>query len=222
MNLQHYMNKKFPTVKLTPSIYYQWETGIHFTLGENIYQFKKNDELNLDRFRLVYEQTTTIFNELFNQDDELFLVTNIYKHKTKEKLTEKLKVYKSFLKYKNDLMKIHVKSYPYPFEMDEAEEYEMQQFSLKCKRKDFKVHQLLKAACNEDFPLYPKLGGYSIDYPDVFFVNVTKDIIFFIYDDRGCEVIAHDVNKIRGLYEKYYDWVEDVDRKRIENGLGIK
>ncbi|MEH7454941.1 DUF3885 domain-containing protein, partial [Gottfriedia acidiceleris] len=158
---------------------------------------------------LVYEQTSTIFNELYNQNDELFLVTNLYKHKTKEKRIKKLKVYNRFLKNKNDLKKIDVKSYPYPFEMDDAEEYEMQQFSLKCKRKELRVHQLLKAACNEDFSsLDPRFGGYSIGYPDVFFVNDTKDIIFFIYDDRGCEVIARDVDRIRPLYEKYYNLVE--------------
>lgn len=221
MNLKHYLNEKFPTVELFPSIYYQWDLGIHFSLGGDLYQFKEKDELNLDMFKLVYEQTSTIFNELFDLEDDLFLVTNIYKHKIKEKQTKKMKAYKRFLKNKNDLNKIHVKSYPYPFEIDDAEEYEMQQFSLKCKRTDFYEHQLLKAACNEDFPLNPRLGGYSIGYPDVFFVNVTKDIIFFIYDDRGCEVIARDVDRIRSLYEKYYDWVEEVDRKRIESGLGL-
>jgi len=221
MNLKHYLNEKFPTVDLIPSIYYQWDSGIHFSLGGDLYQFNEKDELNLVMFQLVYEQTLTIFNELFDQDDDLFLVTNLYKHKTKEKRIKKLHVYKRFLKNKMDLNKIHVRTCPYPFEMDDAKEYEMQQFSLKCKRKDFNVHQLLKAACNEDFPLNPRFGGYSIDYPDVFFVNVTKDIIFFIYDDRGCEVISRDVVRLRSLYKKYFDWVEDVDRKRIESGLGL-
>lgn len=62
-----YLNGRFPTVELVPSIYYQWDIGIHFSLGGEIYQFKENDELNLERFRLVYKQTSTIFNELFEQ-----------------------------------------------------------------------------------------------------------------------------------------------------------
>ncbi|TDL85378.1 DUF3885 domain-containing protein [Vibrio vulnificus] len=220
MNIMDYLNGRFPTVELVPSIYYQWGIGIHFSLGGEIYQFKENDEINIERFRLVYKQTSTIFNELFEQNDDLFLVTNVYKHKTKEKRTRKLKVYQPFLKCKNNLNRIQVKTYPYPFELDEAEEFEMQQFSLLCKREDIRVNELLKAASNEDFPLKPKFGGYSINYPDVFFVNITKDIIFFVYDDRGCEVIAREADQIRPLYEKYYDWVEEVDRKRIEKGLG--
>lgn len=180
-----------------------------FCLGENIYQLKANEELNLKMFRIVYEQTSIIFNELFEQNDDIFLVTNMYKHKKKEKCIRKLKVYQPFLKCKNHLNQIMVKTYPYPFEINKAEEYEMQQFSLLCKPRDLRVTELLKAASNEDFPQKPKFGGYSIDYPDVFFVNITKDIIFFIYDDRGCEVIAHDFKRIRPLYEKYHDWVEE-------------
>ncbi|MCM3725086.1 DUF3885 domain-containing protein [Neobacillus cucumis] len=220
MNIKDYLNERFSTLELVPSIYYQWDIGIHFSLAGEIYQFKKNDGLNLERFRLVYKQTSTLFNELFEQNDDLFLVTNVYKNKTKEKSTRKLKVYQPFLKCKCHLNGIQVKTYPYPFELDEAEEYEMQQFSLLCKRGDIRVNEILKAACNEDFPLKPKFGGYSIDYPDVFFVNIKKDIIFFVYDDRGCEVIAREAEQIRPLYEKYNDWVEEVDKKRIEQGLG--
>lgn len=81
---------------------------------------------------------------------------------------------------------------------------------------------IVQAASNEDFPLKPKFGVSSLDYPDVFFVNISKEIIFFIYDDRGCEIISRDSNRIRPLYEKYYDWVNESDRNRIEQGLGIR
>ncbi|MEC1581886.1 DUF3885 domain-containing protein [Bacillus subtilis] len=208
MKIMEYMEERFQNLEFIPSIYNQWSIGIHFCLGENIYQLKEKEELNLKRFQVVYEQITIIFNELFEQNDDIFLVTNMYKHK-KEKSIRKLKVYQPFLKCKNHLNQILVKTYPYPFEIDKAEEYKMQQFSLLCKPRDLRVTELLKAASNEDFPLKPKFGGYSIDYPDVFFVNITKDIIFFIYDDCGCEVIALDFKRIRPLYEKYHDWVEE-------------
>jgi len=109
-----------------------------------------------------------------------------------------------------------VKTYPYPFEGEEAEEYEMQRFSLMCKRKDLHVPELLKAVCHEDFPMKPGFGRDAIDYPNVFFVNITKDIIFFIYDDHGCEVIALDADPIYQPYQKYQDWLDEMDRKRIE------
>lgn len=219
VNIINYLNRMYPTVELVPSIYDQWDIGIHFSLGGETYQFKENGELNLERFELVYSQVNTIFNELFERDDDLFLVTNVYKHQTYEKHIRKLKVYEKFLKDKQNLYKIHVKTYPYPFESDDAEEFEMQQFSLRCKRDDINVKALLKAASNEDFPLKPRFGGYSVHYPDVFFVNITKDIIFYVYDDRGCEVIACDLDRLRPIYEKHYDWIKEIDKQRIEQML---
>lgn len=209
MKLINYLQASFPADELIPSIYYQWDIGVHFSLGNNIYQFTDDDKLNPKRFELVYKQISLIFDELLDENDDLFLVTNVYKHKAYEKRTKKLRVYKRFLKRKSLLHKIQVKTSVYPFEIEEANEYEMQQFSLLCKRGDIRVKELLKAVSNEDFPLYPKLGGYAAGYPDVFFVNITKDIIFFVYDDRGCEVIALDAERIRPLSEKYYEWIEE-------------
>lgn len=221
MKIVDYLNEKFPTVVLVPSVYYQWDIGIHFSLGEGIYQFKENGELNLEMFSTVYKQTFKIFDELFDQNDDLILVTNNYKWK-KQQQTTKLKVYQPNLRDKNILKKLQSKTYPYPFEEDEKEDYEMQQFSLQCKVSDINLEGLLKASLNEDFPpVKPRFGCDSVYYPDVFFVNTTKDIIFFVYDDRGCEVIALTAEKLRPLYEKHYDWVDEVDRERIEKGLGM-
>lgn len=215
MHLNDYLQGRFRTLALVPSIYHQWDIGIHFTLGENIYPLKENGDMNLEGFQVIYQQIFDIFNDLFEQDDGLFLVTNIYK-RTKEKATNKLKVFQPYVKDKDALYRIHVKTFPYPFELEEAEQFEMQQFSLYCKQSDLHLAGLLKGACNEDFPLQPRFGGYDTGYPDVFFVNITKDIIFFIYDDRGCEVIALDAERLRPLYEKYDDWIEDTDRSKME------
>ncbi|MEK4715911.1 DUF3885 domain-containing protein, partial [Sporosarcina sp. FSL K6-5500] len=202
MKIVDYLNEKFPTVVLVPSVYYQWDIGIHFSLGEGIYQFKENGELNLEMFSTAYKQTFKIFDELFDQNDDLILVTNNYKWK-KQQQTTKLKVYQPNLRDKNILKKLQSKTYPYPFEEDEKEDYEMQQFSLQCKVSDINLEGLLKASLNEDFPpMKPRFGCDSVYYPDVFFVNTTKDIIFFVYDDRGCEVIALTAEKLRPLYEK--------------------
>lgn len=178
MNIEEYLDKRFPTVELVPTIYYQWDIGIHFSLGEGIYQLKENGELNLERFHTGYKQALTIFKELYDQNDDLFLVTNIYRRKTQQQ--RKMKVYYPNLRDKNNLKRLQVKTYPYPFEEDRREEYEMQQFSLQCKVNDIRVNGLLKAAIHEDFSLKPRFGVDSVHYPDVFFVNITKDIIFFI------------------------------------------
>ncbi|KZD27372.1 hypothetical protein B4082_5318 [Bacillus cereus] len=87
------------------------------------------------------------------------------------------------------------------------------QLSLKCFTSDIKQNRLIQAANHEDFPgLYPRLGRKKeISYPDVFLINATKDIIMFMYDDRGCEVIAKNKETIRNLYKKYKEWIPNYE-----------
>lgn len=211
MNIEDYLREYFPGVELVPSLYFQWDIAIHFSLGEGLYQFDENGRLHLERFNQVYKQTKTIFDELFSQEDDLILVTNVYVQRAKQQ-TRRLKVYQPNVRDKNILRHLRLETYPYPFEVAESDDfYEMQQFSLTCKVKDIRVEGILKAAIHEDFPpLKPRFGFNQIHYPDVFFVNLTKGIIFFVYDDRGCEVLALTPDKLRPLYEKYSDWVGDM------------
>ncbi|WP_093674324.1 DUF3885 domain-containing protein [Sporolactobacillus nakayamae] len=71
------------------------------------------------------------------------------------------------------------------------------------------------AACNEDFPpLNPRFGTkHSFTYPDLFFINITKRLIYFVYDDRGCELIATDKATLQPIYEKYSCWLDDFERE---------
>jgi len=92
------------------------------------------------------------------------------------------------------------------------------QFSLKYFAGDIKYKRFIQAANHEDLPgLYPRLGRKKeISYPDVFLINATKDIIMFMYDDRGSEVISKNKETIRSLYEKYKEWIPDYKRESID------
>lgn len=46
-------------------------------------------------------------------------------------------------------------------------------------------------------------------------MNSTRNLIFYMYDDRECEVIASDIEMIRKLYTKYHNWVEEHYREEI-------
>lgn len=103
---------------------------------------------------------------------------------------------------------------------DEAEafDYCTFQFSLECTKQDIVYPLLIQAICNQDFPsLKPSLRNPYYSYePDVFFINITKNIIFFLYDDRGCEVIAKDIETLSPLYGKYRDWVDEYYLEEVE------
>ncbi|MCU7741522.1 DUF3885 domain-containing protein [Priestia megaterium] len=219
MELKEYLNINFPGLVLRPSLYYQWDIGIHFELGNEIYQFTSEKSLiNLNRFEQVYSQALSIFNDLFSLHDEIILVTNVYQYKTSKNRGQRIKVYDRYIKDKDLKLRLKQETLPYVFgEEEDADEYSTSQFYLRCRKQDIRYTLLIKAACNEDFPLKPKLGKREGSYyPDLFFVNVTKNLIFFIYDDRGCEVIASDKESIRSTYEKYYHLVDENYRTEID------
>lgn len=214
--LNDYLHTYFPGVDLKPSLYNQWSIGLHFELGGDLYQFMEDsDDLNMERFEYAYSQAESIFKDLFSKEDEMLLVTNTYQHK-QHCGSHRIKVYHRNLKNKDLKYRIRQETLPFVFDEEEdADDYYTSRYSLKSQTKDFNARRLIQAACHEDFPLKPKFDGDYAYYPDVFFVNKTKNIIFFIYDDRGCEVIASELETIRPLYEKYGEWIPEYNQEEI-------
>jgi len=214
IDLNRYLTSTFPGLTLAPSLYQQWNIGIHFELGAGMYQFKEDGRLNIEMFDCVYSQALSIFNDLFSDLDEIFFVTNVYQHRSYE--MKPIKVYNRYVKNKDLKLQIRQETLPTVFSDEGADDYYISRFSLKCRKQDIKYPLLIKAACNEDFPLKPKFRPLA-NYPDVFFINITKNVIFFIYDDRGCEVIATNNKTIYPIYEKYGDRLDEYSREEIIN-----
>ncbi|HDR7665158.1 DUF3885 domain-containing protein [Bacillus wiedmannii] len=220
MQLKEYMNETFPGVTLVPHIYFQWKNHLHFNFGKGKYQnVEGTDDVNMEYFSQIYTYNKYLFEDIFSKEDEVFLVTNVYRFKKENmKNSQKINVYNKFIKKRDLKFQIKQKTVPFLFEDEEADLYCTYQFSLKCFACDIKYIPLIQAANHEDFPgLYPRFGRKKeISYPDVFLINVTKDIIMFIYDDRGCEVVAKNKETIRNLYEKYKEWIPDYERESID------
>ncbi|MBN6888208.1 uncharacterized protein DUF3885 [Cytobacillus horneckiae] len=220
MELQEYINTTFPGLVLKPSLYYQSNISIHFDLARDLYQFKNETELNPDYFNRVYTQAISLFNDLFSAEDKILLVTNVYQNKDfVRKSKKKMMVYRHYIQNKDVRFRLKQEMLPYMFDDEEnTEDYCTSQFSLQCCKQDIRYPLLIKAICNQDFPvLKPRLHNpYRLYHPDVFFINLTNNVIFYIYDDRGCEIIASDIGTIRPIYEKYTDLVNEYFRVEID------
>lgn len=221
MELKEYIKTTFPGLILKPSLYSQWNKGIHFEFARGLYQLEeKSDKLNLNYFNTVYDQAMTLFNDLFTADDQILLVTNLYRYRNdKMRKRRKLNVYLQYIKRKEVRLRLREEMLPYVFDdEEEVEEKRTSQFSLLCSKLDIRYSTLIKGICNQDFPpLKPRIHNpYNLYEPDVFFINVTKNIIYYIYDDRGCEVIASDMETLRPIYEKYADWIDEYYREKID------
>lgn len=221
MQLKEYMNQTFPGVTLVPSIYSQWENHLHFDFGKDKYQIVEGtDDLNMEYFSQLYTDNKYLFEDIFLKEDVMFVVANVYRFKKENiKTPQKINIYNKYIKKRDLKFRIRQETLPFLFEDEEADLYCTSQFSLKCLAEDIKYELLIQAVNHEDFPdLYPRFGRKKeVSYPDVFLINATKDIVMFIYDDRGCEVIAKNKEIIRGLYEKYKEWIPVYERESIDS-----
>ncbi|HDR7844754.1 DUF3885 domain-containing protein [Bacillus toyonensis] len=221
MQLKEYMNQTFPGVTLVPSIYSQWENHLHFDFGKDNYQIVEGtDDLNMEYFSQLYTDNKYLFEDIFLKEDVVFVVANVYRFKKENiKTPQKINIYNKYIKKRDLKFRIRQETLPFLFEDEEADLYCTSQFSLKCLAEDIKYELLIQAVNHEDFPdLYPRFGRKKeVSYPDVFLINATKDIVMFIYDDRGCEVIAKNKEIIRGLYEKYKEWIPVYERESIDS-----
>ncbi|AXK21732.1 TPA: DUF3885 domain-containing protein [Bacillus toyonensis] len=221
MQLKEYMNQTFPGVTLVPSIYSQWENHLHFDFGKDKYQIVEGtDDLNMEYFSQLYTYNKYLFEDIFLKEDVVFVVANVYRFKKENiKTPQKINIYNKYIKKRDLKFRIRQETLPFLFKDEEADLYCTSQFSLKCLAEDIKYEPLIQAVNHEDFPnLYPRFGSKKkIFYPDVFLINATKDIVMFIYDDRGCEVIAKNKEIIRGLYEKYKEWIPVYERESIDS-----
>jgi len=194
LNLEDYMEENFPNLWLAPPLFYNWEIGLRFELGN---PKEENDKIYFDR---VHKRAKALFSALHNADDELFIVAHDYQLVGVKRKGKRPKLFTSYLREKN--VKYRIQHRIVPHEEDDTEVCK-HQFSLKCQVKDFHPSCLIDAL-------------FTVNRLKIYFVNLTKGTIFHIYDDRGCDLLAARKETIESIYNKYNDWILDYDRDKID------
>ncbi len=216
--LEQFMKKHFDDLVLAPGLFYSWRYGLRFEISNPDLSFQEKANL-----KQVYERSTDIFKRVFDENDEVLLVTNIYCHKADTFLQSKpLNVYRKYVKNRKSINKLRHDVLPsIEWDDEESDEYNNEvthRFIFQCKKSEVRYTQLLLAISYEDFGHQSRiLKGFPRNGYDIFFVNISKKIIYHLYDDRGCDVIAADRENIRLLYEVRNEWILDYDRDKIDS-----
>lgn len=210
MALDDYLQKYFPNLMLCPPLFYNWDDGIRFELG-NPPMFKVDKALYMEQ---VYDRALSIYRHLHKNNDEIYVVTNAHFADEPNPIRRKPKVYRRYINNKDVLKCLQHKVIPYVFaDVYEIDDFETHRFILKCYGSDIKYGSLIKAICNNDVAIRPSI------YHDVFFVNISAGTIFHVYDDRGCDVVASSKEALINIYRDYYEWILKYDRARIDQTL---
>ena len=211
MSFDDYFKHHFQDLNLRPPLFYSWDVGIRFELG-NPYMYPLDQDLYMEQ---VYDRAIDIYKYLHKENDEIYVVTNAHFADQPNPIRRKTKVYRRYMTNKDVLKRLQHTVIPYVFaDVYDIYDFETHRFTLKCSGGDIKYRNLLKAICNHDVRIKP-----FIDH-DVFFINMTKGTIFHIYDDRGCDVIATSTHALIDLYKEYNEWILSYDRAKIDPIFG--
>ncbi len=209
MRLKEYMLETFSNLELRPPLFYSWAIGIRFKLGVN-YDYNNIYE-NCPYLEGVYNRAITLFQSLHSETDDMYIVVDVDDYADGETFKHKLNIFSKYVKEKSDLFKLQKNTIPYVFpEDDEGGVYKTHRYTLKCKVSDLKYIPMIKAICNQDMGIKPRI------FHRVYFININKNTIFHIYDDRGYDVLATSPNTIRNMYHTYNDWILEYDRNKID------
>lgn len=208
MTLEKYMMQKFPNLNLKPPLFYLWQTGIRFELGVN----DQTDCIQNYHVYLkeVYKRAITLFESVHNSNDEIYIVVDVGDYANGKAFQHKLNVFAKYVKEKSLLLKLQHQTIPYMSPEDEEDNFKTQRFILECTPSDFQYKSMIQAICNHEMGIKPSISHR------VYFVNVCKNTIFHIYDDRGGDLLATSANLIRHVYEDYHEWILDYDREAID------
>ncbi|MED3561504.1 DUF3885 domain-containing protein [Bacillus xiapuensis] len=208
-NLYSFLNENFEGLILEPPLFYCWNNSIRFEISNPIIPHYAKEN-----FKQTFQRSISLFKKVFDERDEILLVTDVLTTSNNHFLQRKpLNVYKKYIKDKDLLYKLQ---YQLLVE-DETEQMVIHRFIIKCKKDRIRYVPLLKAICYEDFthPSTILKNNQESGY-EIYFVNLTKKIIFHIYDDRGCDILADDKEDFRILYDEFNEWILDYDRIRID------
>lgn len=203
MKLSDFMQEHYPNLELRPPLFYSWNIAIRFELGV---EWKREYDYPDNPYVLgCYKRAITLFEALHSPADDIFVVLDVSDFNKGRNIERELKNFSPYVE-KSLLYRLKHQMMPYIFPEDDDEgENRTHRFTLKCKTAEFKFKPLLKALCNLDLGLRPRM------YHRVYFININKKTIFHVYDDRGCDLLATSPETIRDIYETYNDWILDYD-----------
>lgn len=205
---KQFLNDNFKGLRIRTSLFFNWDNGLRFDLQEG--------EVDTDKyFEDVFKRSTTLFQAAFDSNDSVFLVMMDYKYKR-----TKIRSGNFCFRQIRDLsgheiayLKVHKLYDP----NDSLDVRNIAVIKSDIERIDYK--NILKAIGYADFPQRkPRLDKNGVfTSKEIFFLNIERKLIFHMYDDRGLDIIANDVEQLRPIYNEYNNWLLDVNREKIDS-----
>lgn len=204
---KEFLNANFKKLRIRASLFFNWDIALRFDLQDGGVDTD-------DYFEEVFIRSTSLFQSAFNPNDSVFLILMDYKYKR-----TKIRSGNFCFRQIRDLsgheiayLKVHKLYDP----NDSLDVRNVAVIKSDIERTDYK--NILKAIGNTDFPQrQPRLDKNGVfTSKEIFFINIDRKLIFHMYDDRGLDIIASDVEQLRPIYNKYDSWLLESNREKMD------
>jgi hypothetical protein len=162
-------------------------------------------------FDEMNDRASSIIKFVFSNDDEVHVVNRISFLKG-SRLSE-LPAMSRYFKSKESMRNLTLETIPYEYDENDIE-FLTNEFIVKTTFQDIRTSYLITALGNKDFRRKPRVRG------NIYLLNVTKQILFHMYDDRGCDVYANNKEALLPLYHRNRKWILDYNRIYIDGLFG--
>jgi len=202
-----FLDINFKALEIRAPLFYNWPFSLRFDL--------QTGETGTDEYFIeVARRATTLFEAVFSNDEALFLVVIDYQYKRRKVRSSNyiFKQIQDFTKSEANYLN------PILLYKDDGQYGYRRIAVIKLAAERLNYQNILMAIANTDFPpRQPRLDRNSaLKSKEVYFLNIDRKLIFHMYDDRGLDIIAADIETLRPIYKKYNGWIFDYDRKEID------
>lgn len=207
---QHFLKDHFKGLRIHTPLFYNWDKALRFDLQVG--------EPNTDEyFEEVIRRSTELFKSVFEPKDSVFLVLIDYKYKR-----NKLRSSNFIFQQIEDLNKLEIAYSKAHRLYEQNDKLDIRNIAvIKSRTERINFQNILKAIGNTDFPQrQPRLDKSGVlTSKEIFFLNIDKKVIFHMYDDRGADIIASDIETLRPIYDSYNNWLLQYDLEKMNSAL---
>ena len=201
---ENFYKNNFGNVFLSPPVFHKFPVGLRFEIGN------KNADNEQKYIENAKSRALSIFNELFGENEKLYLVVDSYE-KYRDFYDEEPVDNVSIIK---DLVSKIDNEYCYEklvqkYDNDEGE-YPYSRYVIETTVNFIDAEKLISKIVESELKNNSALAN------SLFFINKNSGILYFLYDDRGLDVVAKDEKNLKDIYIKFNDWVLDSDIQKTE------
>lgn len=209
MNLPSYLRQKFPSLPLASPLFYNWPIGLRFELGDPTDEGPVWESTTY--FEALHLRARTLFETAFAPEDVCIVASVEHRNWKMGRNPRRRDTLFHVARWQN--LGIGRPSgrvrRPEPkaertISMDWAE----------TSRRQLDYDTILRRIARTDFPVFT--GGFA---GDVFLINLSRNVIFHMYDDRGLDLIATKLETLAPIYNSHNAWLLDYARARMDRAF---